>query len=70
MKNNKIEKITKDWDRKQRYLLRHTDTDTKEKIVNLKRSKRYGHTYDNKKLSKYGLQSFCYQNYSEDLYIA
>ena len=70
MKNNKIEKITKDWERKQRYLLRHTDVDTKEKIVNLKRSKRYGHTYDNKKLSKYGLQSFCYQNYSEDLYIA
>ena len=63
MKNVRIEKITKDWERKQRYLLKEP-VDDYEKVVNRKRSQCYGHTYENKMLNKYGvkhlLDEFCY----------
>lgn len=57
MKNTRIEKITIDWERKQRFLLKFTDTDPREKNVNLKRSQRFGHTYENKLLNKYGVKA-------------
>ena len=57
MKNTIIEKITIDWERKQRFLLKYADTDLREKNVNPKRSQRFGHTYENKLLNKYGVKA-------------
>ena len=56
MKKLYIEKITKDWEKKQRHLLKAPENDY-EKVVNKKRSQRFGHTYENKMFTKYGVQS-------------
>lgn len=70
MKKLYIEKITKDWEKKQKHLLKAPENDY-EKVANKKRSQHYGYnTHEIKQLNKYGLRSFCYQDYSDDLRIA
>lgn len=65
MNNMTIEKTTRDWEKKQRYLLTvETAVAPGQKIRNLKRSERYGYPRKKERLSKYGMGN--YLAYQED----
>lgn len=70
MKLTNFEKITKDWERKQKHLLRHTDKAPAEKALNHKRSMRYIGTYEMQQMTKYGIRVYDYPGLYEDPAIA